>query len=407
VIFRSAHDSAIHRISSTHKRGFIRLAGFRSSSRLLILTLGLIAIQATQAAAPPIPPPPIVKARSYLLEDFDSGRIIVDHNMDERIEPASLTKLMTAYIVYSELKDGRIKISDMVTISKKAWRTGGSKMFIEVNSKVSVENLLKGMIIQSGNDASIALAEYAAGSEDAFAALMNQYAERLGMKHTHFVNATGLPDPDHYTTAHDLGILARALIHDYPEHYAWYSQHKFRYNGIEQYNRNKLLWRDPSVDGLKTGHTESAGYCLVASAKQGEMRLISVVLGAKSEDARANESRKLLNYGFRFYETHKLYAAGQTVTSPQIWKGDAKTIPLGLKSDLYVTIPHQQYQNLKASMNISAPIIAPVRKNEPLGNMKVALDGDTVAERPLYALHNVAEGSLSSRLVDEIKLMFQ
>ena len=406
MTFRSAHDSAFHRIPNAHTRGFMRLAG-SFSRHLLVLALGLVATQTTRAAAPPIPPPPAVEARSYLLEDFNSGRIIVDHGMDDRIEPASLTKLMTAYIVYSEIKDGRIKLTDKVTVSKKAWRTGGSKMFIEVNSRVSVENLLKGMIIQSGNDASIALAEYAAGSEDAFASLMNQYAERLGMEQTHFVNATGLPNPEHYTTAHDLGILARVLIHDYPDHYTWYSQHKFRYNGIEQYNRNKLLWRDPSVDGLKTGHTESAGYCLVASAKQGDMRLISVVLGTKSEDARANESRKLLNYGFRFYETHKLYTAGQTVTSPQIWKGDVKAIPLGLRSDLYVTIPHQQYPNLKASMNISTPIIAPVRKNENLGNMKVTLDGETVAERPLYAIRNVGEGSLSSRLIDEVKLMFK
>ncbi len=406
MIFRTAHDSAIYRMPSASARGFMRLSG-SFFGRLLVLSLGLVTAQLTQAAAPPIPPPPTVEANSYLLEDFDSGKIIVDHNMDERVEPASLTKLMTAYIVYAELKDSRIKLDDKVNISKKAWRTGGSKMFIEVNSKVSVENLLKGMIIQSGNDASIALAEYAAGSEDAFASLMNQYAERLGMLHTHFVNATGLPDPNHYTTAHDLGTLARALIRDYPSHYAWYSQHKFRYNGIEQYNRNKLLWRDPSVDGLKTGHTQSAGYCLVASAKQGEMRLISVVLGTKSEDARANESRKLLNYGFRFYETHKLYAAGQTITSPQVWKGAAKSIPVGLKSDLYVTIPHQQYQNLKASMNIAAPLIAPISKDAPLGNMKVALDGDTVAERPLFALQNVAEGSLSDRLIDEVKLMFQ
>lgn len=394
--------------SATHRppNPISRLAGARSS-RLLALIFALFATQAAEATAPPIPPPPIVEARSYLLEDFDSGRILVDHNMDERMEPASLTKLMTAYIVFTELKDGRINLTDEVTISKKAWRTGGSKMFIEVNSRVSVENLLKGMIIQSGNDASIALAEYAAGSEDAFASLMNQYAERLGMTHSHFVNATGLPDANHYTTAHDLGILARALIHDYPDHYAWYSQHKFRYNGIEQYNRNKLLWRDPSVDGMKTGHTESAGYCLVASAKQGEMRLISVVLGTKSEDARANESRKLLNYGFRFYETHKLYAAGQSITSPQVWKGAAQSVPVGLKSDLYVTIPHQQYQNLKASMNIATPLIAPITKDAQLGNMKVSLDGNAVAERPLFALQNVTEGSLSDRLIDEIKLMFQ
>ncbi len=375
--------------------------------RAILLLALLLAPLLASAAAPPVPPPPRVEARAWLLVDFDSGRQLAGENVDARVEPASLTKLMTAYIVFSEIEAGTIRLDEPVTISRKAWKTGGSKMFVRVDTQVPVEDLLKGMIIQSGNDASVALAEHAAGSEDAFASLMNQYAERLGMTGTHFVNSTGLPDPDHYTTARDLATLARALIRDFPDHYAWYSTKKFTYNGIEQFNRNKLLWRDPHVDGLKTGHTKSAGYCLVASAKRDGMRLISVVLGTASENARARESQKLLSYGFRFFETHKLYDAGQALTEARIWKGAEERLPLGLAEPLYITIPRRQYDRLKAEMEIATPIIAPARKDQRFGKVLVSLDGEVQAERPLIALKSIPEGGLASRLLDEVKMMFE
>ncbi len=373
----------------------------------LLVCLALLLLLPAVMAAPPVPPPPQISARAYLLMDFDSGRHLVTHNIDERVEPASLTKMMTAYIIFSEIKAGTIRLDEPVHISRKAWKTGGSKMFVRVDTQVPVELLLKGMIIQSGNDASVALAEHAAGSEDAFASLMNQYAQRMQMHNTHFVNSTGLPDPEHYTTARDLGILARALIRDFPKHYAWYSTKKFTYNGIEQFNRNKLLWRDANVDGLKTGHTESAGYCLVASAKRDGMRLISVLLGAKSANGRARESQKLINYGFRFFETHTLYRAGQTLTSTRIWKGLEDQLPLGLSDDLVITIPRRQYDNLKATMDITTPIIAPVEKGKLFGKVTVELEGEEQASRPLVALKSIPEGSLSKRLLDEARMMFE
>ncbi len=358
-------------------------------------------------AAPPVPAPPRIDARAYLLQDFDSGRILVEHGSHERVEPASLTKLMTAYIVFSELRSQNLHLDEKVHISEKAWRTGGSKMFIEVDTKVSIEDLLKGMIVQSGNDASVALAEHVAGSEDAFASLMNEYAIALGMKNTHFVNSTGLPHPDHYTTAYDLALLTRALIRDFPEYYRWYSQRKFEYNDIVQYNRNKLLWRDESVDGVKTGHTKAAGYCLIASAKRGDMRLISVVLGARSESARAQESQKLLNYGFRFYETHRLYEAGKPLTTTRVWKGAVEQLPLGLAEPLYVTIPRKQYDQLEARLHIEPLIIAPVPRGNAYGTLEVRLGEQALASRPLIALQDVAEGGLFQRLGDEVLLWFQ
>ncbi len=279
-----------------------------------------------------VPSPPKTAAEAYILIDYNSGKIIASQNADMRVEPASLTKIMTGYVVINELSNGNISLDDMVTISPKAWKMPGSKMFIEVGKKVSVHDLIKGMVIQSGNDASVALAEHIAGSEEVFAELMNKYAESLGMTHTHYMNATGLPNPDHYTTAEDLSILARALINKFPEEYEWYAQKKFTFNGITQYNRNKLLWQDPSVDGLKTGHTESAGYCLVTSAKRDDMRLISVVLGTDSAKQRIQESQKLLNYGFRFFETHKLYQAGQRLNDARIWEGQQDTVGLGLET---------------------------------------------------------------------------
>ncbi|MEJ1335398.1 MAG: D-alanyl-D-alanine carboxypeptidase family protein, partial [Candidatus Sedimenticola sp. (ex Thyasira tokunagai)] len=326
---------------------------------------------------------------------------------DERMEPASLTKIMTAYVVLRELKEGNIKLAEEVLVSKKAWRTPGSRMFIEVNKKVSLENLLKGMIIQSGNDASVALAEHIAGSEDSFAGLMNEHARRLGMSNTHFINSNGLPAEDHYTTARDIAKAATATIREFPEYYKWYAVKDFTFNKIKQHNRNKLLWRDETVDGLKTGHTDAAGYCLVASAKRDNMRLISVVMGTKSENSRAKESQALLNYGFRFFETHRLYNAGDKLSQVRTWKGDKEQLGLGLNRDLFITIPRKQYKNLKASMSINPQITAPVGKGEVMGKVNVALNGENVAEAPLIALESVAKGGIWQLARDSVLLWLE
>ena len=354
-----------------------------------------------------IPDSPNIKAKGYLLMDFDSGRILADKDSDKRMEPASLTKMLTSYVVAHEIKNGTVKPDDMVTVSEKAWRMQGSRMFIEVGKKVSVNDLIKGVIIQSGNDATVALAEHVAGSEDAFVSLMNQYAAELGMVDSHFMNSTGLPHKNHYTTPRDLAKLARALIREFPEHYEVYSEKTFTFNNIHQYNRNKLLWRNKFVDGIKTGHTESAGYCLVASALRDNMRLISVVLGTNSEEARAAESQKLLAYGFRFFETHKLYAADEPLTSAHIWKGVTEELPLGLTEDLYLTIPRGQYKKLDADMNINARITAPAKKGAAFGTVNVRLGDEQYAQRELVALTDIDKGSLWTSLVDEIKLLFQ
>jgi D-alanyl-D-alanine carboxypeptidase (penicillin-binding protein 5/6) len=379
------------------------------SSRLFLaamLALG-IALPSLTLAAIPVPSAPKLAARAYLLVDVHSGKVLAENNADERMEPASLTKLMTAYIAFDELNRGTIHLDDEVLISEKAWRTGGSKMFIEVNKHVSVEKLLKGMIIQSGNDASVALAEHIAGTEDAFATLMNSYAEQLGMTNTHFVNATGMPNREHYTTASDLAKLAVAIIKESPDHYAWYSIKKYTYNGITQYNRNKLLWRDKYVDGLKTGHTESAGYCLIASAKRENMRLISVVLGTRSEDARAQESEKLLNYGFHFFETRPLYTANTPLTKTRVWEGNVENLNLGLAKDLYITIPRGRFDNLETTMNIDDNIIAPVKKGQALGSLDISLEGEQIATRPLIGLHDVIAGDFFQRMSDKVMLMFE
>lgn len=354
-----------------------------------------------------VPVPPKVKAKGYLLVDFNSGRVLAEKNADERMEPASLTKMLSSYVVAYELREGNIKLDDEVLISKKAWKMPGSRMFVEVGKKVPLESLLKGVIIQSGNDATVALAEHVAGSETAFASLMNQHAEALGMIGSNFVNSTGLPHKDHFTTPRDMYILARAIISDFPEHYKWYAIKEYKYNGIKQYNRNKLLWRDKFVDGVKTGHTESAGFCLVASAKRENMRLISVVLGTKSENARADESRKLLGYGFRFFETHQLYAANTVLTEAPIWKGEKKTVQLGIKEDLYVTVPRGQYKHLDASMNIESKIVAPASKGQEIGVVEVKLGDLDFASRSLVVLDSVESGTLFNNLMDEIKLLFE
>lgn len=375
---------------------------FNLTAILLFLGLG-----AAQAAPSLIPSPPRLAASGYLLMDHQSGQVLVESHADERLEPASLTKMMTAYAIFHELKAGHIRLEDEVRISEKAWRMTGSRMFIEVGKRVSVEELLKGMIIQSGNDASVALAEYAAGSEDAFVPLMNTHAANLGLDGTHFTNSTGLPQEEHYTSARDMARLASALIREFPEYYQWYSEKRYTYNNIPQSNRNLLLGRDESVDGVKTGHTESAGYCLVASAQREGMRLISVVMGTDSEKARAQESQKLLNYGFRFYETHRLYAAGEPLKQMRIWKGERETVPLGLSEELFVTVPRDQYKELKASLSVDKTIVAPASKGEAYGSVIINLGDEVVARRPLVALQDVAEGSLWQKLSDHVMMLFE
>ncbi len=354
-----------------------------------------------------IPAPPKIKASSYLVMDFNSGKLLVEENIDQKLSPASLTKIMTVYVVASELENGRISLEDEVLVSEKAWRTQGSRMFIEVNKKVKLDDLLHGVVIQSGNDASVALAEFISGTEDAFADIMNEHAERLGMKNTHFVNSTGLPDVDHYTTAGDLAILARALIRDYPKIYVLHKIKEFTFNKIKQHNRNKLLWRDRSVDGIKTGHTEEAGYCLVASADRDGMRLISVVMGTDGMNARAKASQAMLNYGFRFYETHKLYSAGEYITSVKVWKADSDILNLGLAKDLYITVPRGQYDKLEPAVVIDKQVIAPVNQGEKKGVLNVILANENIISVPLLAMETVSEGGIINRLKDEVRLLFE
>lgn len=373
----------------------------------------LTAMQSVQATTLPtpkmptptvIPSPPNVAAESYLLIDYHSGHVLAEKRSQERVEPASLTKIMTGFVVINELSNGNMKLDDMVTISKKAWKMPGSKMFIEVGKKVSVKDLIKGMVIQSGNDASVALAEHIAGSEEVFAQLMNKYASKLGMTGTNYMNATGLPHPEHYTTAHDLSLLTKALITKFPEQYAWYSEKKFTFNGITQYNRNKLLWQDPTVDGLKTGHTESAGYCLVSSAKRENDRLISIVLGTTSSKMRIQESQKLLNYGFRFFETHKLYDAAQRLNDVKVWEGTRDLIGVGLQQDLFITIPRGQYKNIKIESSVNPEIKAPLDQGQELGKLTITLGDQTIIEKPLVALDTVEEGSFFKKVIDQMKL---
>jgi D-alanyl-D-alanine carboxypeptidase (penicillin-binding protein 5/6) len=373
---------------------------------LLLLVSGFL-FCSVSLAAQPIPKAPDIGARAYIIEDFDSGQIIAEKGVDEHMEPASITKLMTAYVVFNELRNSSLTLDEKVRISTKAWRTQGSRMFVEVDTMVSVSDLLQGMIVQSGNDATVALAERIAGTEESFANLMNHHAKQLGMTGSHFVNSTGLPDPEHYTTARDIALLARALIREFPEYYKWYSQKEFTYGGITQHNRNKLLWRDDSVDGMKTGHTESAGYCLVTSAKRDKMRLVTVVLGTASEEARADASQSLLNYGFQFFETHKLYDAGNKLSTARVWKGASGDVGLGLASALYITVPRGRYNDLNASMKIGEKIMAPVGAGASLGRVVIRLDDRTLLEKELVALNDVPEGSLWQRMIDEALLYFQ
>ena len=359
----------------------------------------------TAATAPMvIPAMPELAAGSYVLMDAASGNILVEHNGDERLPPASLTKLMTAYIATVEMQRGQISAQDLVTISEKAWRTGGSRMFIDVGKQVSVDDLLHGIIIQSGNDASVALAEHIAGSEEAFSSMMNTAANRLRLDNTHFMNATGLPAEEHYSSAHDMAKLARAIIYQDPEHYSIYAQKEFLWNNIKQPNRNLLLWRDKTVDGLKTGHTDEAGYCLVASAVRDDMRLISVIFGTKSEAARAAETQKLLTYGFRFFETTTFYKKSVELAESKVWKGESAQVKVGLAEDLTLTLPRGQVQKMTASMMLDESVIAPVQKGDRLGVVEVRLGDEVVHRADLVALQDVEEGGFFSRILDAITM---
>jgi len=375
-------------------------------SKFVAATLMLLLGQLAVAANPLIPAAPQVAAKGFLLVDAHSGEVLVSQNADEVMPPASLTKMMTSYIATHEIEKGNVSEQDMVRISIKAWKTPGSRMFIKEGTSVSVDDLLKGIIIQSGNDASVAMAEFIAGSEDAFADLMNQHANLLGMDNSNFMNATGLPSKHHYTTASDLAKLARAIIIEHPSHYGIYSEQAFTYNNIRQPNRNKLLWRDKSVDGLKTGHTEEAGYCLVASAERGGMRLIAVVLGTKSEEARATETQKLLTYGFRYYETRKLYSAGEVLETGKVWGGASDEVKLGVVEDVYITVPRGQYSSLQASLLVDEYITAGVDTGAEYGSIQIKLQDKMVLNQKLVALDSVEPGGFFKRLWDQLVLFF-
>ncbi|WP_422674835.1 D-alanyl-D-alanine carboxypeptidase family protein [Billgrantia desiderata] len=374
----------------------------------LLLFVSKALAQATPTPTPQtmIPAPPQIAAKSWILMDADSGRVLVEHNADERLPPASLTKLMTAYLVERELDRGNINLDDTVRVSENAWRTGGSKMFIEVNTDVTIRDLLYGIIISSGNDASVAVAEHLAGGEAPFADLMNQHATRLGLHNTSFANATGLPHPEQYSSARDMALLSQYIINDYPEHYAVYAEKYFTYNDIRQPNRNRLLWRDPTVDGLKTGWTTEAGYGLVASAKRDGMRLISVVMGTSSEESRAQETQKLLSYGFRYYETLKLYDQGAVLNSPRIWGGEKNELRVGVDRDVAMTLPRARNEELHARLDIRQDLTAPINLGDRVGTLEVRLGEEVVGEHPLVALETIEEGGLFKRLFDQVRRFF-
>lgn len=378
----------------------------RLSNCLIILVLmGQSAVLDAQSR--PIPAPPIIGSKSYLMIDGRTGQVLAENLPDERLAPASLTKLMTAYVVFQALANDQVALDDTVTISEGAWRTGGSRMFVEVGNRVPVRDLLLGMIVQSGNDASVALAEHIAGTESVFAEMMNQSAAALGMTGSHFVNSTGLPGDEHFSTARDLATLARAIVLQFPDYYEWYSIKEYTWNGITQPNRNNLLWRDDSVDGMKTGHTDDAGFCLVSSALRDDMRIIAVVMGTSSAKARIDGSQALLNYGFRFYETRLLYKADETVTTARIWNSAREYTNLGVLEDVYITIPRGRYDALEMTRNVPAVLEAPVAASQPLAEFTVSLDGDTLLTEALRALDDNPEGSLWQRTRDSVSLWFE
>ena len=376
--------------------------------RPLLCLFSLVLAAASFAQSPsPLVPPPAIAARSFLLLDDHSRQTLAGQNANERVEPASLTKLMTAYLTFAALKQKRIEPAQAVPVSERAWKAEGSRMFIEPRKTVTVEELMRGMIVQSGNDACLALAELIGGSEEAFAKMMNEQAQQLGMKNTNFMNSTGLPNSQHYSTAQDLALLASAIIRDFPEYHPLYAMKEYRYNNVTQANRNRLLWTDPTVDGMKTGYTENAGYCLIASARRGERRLLSVVLGTASEAARAAESQKLLNYGFQNYDSVKLYEKNQAVTSLPVWKGMMNSVKAGFLNDLYVSLPKGQADKVKATLESRQPLLAPVAAGQPIGVMKLTLDGKPYAELPVVALENVALAGVFGRGWDSIRLLFK
>ncbi len=370
---------------------------------LFMLSLGFLAFNANAE----VPTAPDLAVKAYLLKDFNSGQILAERNSNDRVEPASLTKIMTAYLSFKALKNGQLKLDQVLPISEKAWRVEGSKMFIDTTMTVTVDELLHGMIIQSGNDASIALAEGIGATEETFATLMNKEAARLGMKNTHYMNATGLPDPQHYTTAYDLSLLAAALIRDFPDQYKrLYSVKEYTYNKITQPNRNRLLFIDPTVDGMKTGHTESAGYCLISSAKRGDGRFISVVLGAANENARAAESQKLLNYGFAFYESTLVYKAGQNIQAQKVWKGADSEVPATVANDLVVTLPKGEYSKIKAKIVSKKGLVAPIAAGQEVATIQFSLDGKVIDQRKLVAAKEIKQAGIFGRMIDSIRMLF-
>ncbi len=372
---------------------------------IAIILLGMLTTLPTRAE---IPPAPTLAVKAYVLKDFNSGSVVTQKQAESKVEPASLTKIMTAYLSFKALKNGHLTLTQSLPVSTKAWKTEGSKMFIEPNKPVTVDELLHGMIIVSGNDASIALAEGIASTEEAFADMMNKQAAELGMKNTHFMNATGLPDPQHYTTAYDLSLLATALIRDFPDQYKrLYNVKEYSYNKITQPNRNRLLWLDPYVDGMKTGHTETAGYCLISSAKRGETRMISVILGAPTDSARATESQKLLNYGYQFFESHLVYKAGSTVSAVKVWKGAESNLNASVANDLYVVLPKGAYANVKATVTTKQPLIAPINQGQEVGSIKFTLNDKVIDERKLIAPKAIPAAGIFGRMWDSVKLMMQ
>lgn len=387
------------------RAGFLALCmGLTSTTTLAVdKVVPVVPPDQVQALASGVPE---IAANSFLLVDYQSGSELAAYNASLRVDPASITKLMTAYVLYRELAKGTVKLDDQVLVSQSAREMDGSRMFIEVGKKIELEKLMRGLIIQSGNDAAIAIAEHIAGSESAYVQRMNQVAAELGMKDTHYSNVTGWPVENHYTTARDIATLAKAIITEFPERYKLYSEKEFTFNKIRQYNRNKLLFRDPTVDGMKTGFTDKAGYCLVSSAKRQDMRLISIMLGTASEDARAENSQKLLEYGFRTFETHKMYAANSVLHEARVWKGESENVPAGVTDDVYVSVQKGNYNNLKGAIQVNKEIYAPVKRGDVLGQIVFSDQGKVIKQLPLIALADVPEGGMWRQMVDSVKSWF-
>ena len=375
----------------------VRLAAF----------LGAVVLAASVVAQPGIIKPPDIAARGYVLMDADTLQVLAERDGDVTLPPASLTKIMTSFVAAAELESGRISLTDQVPVSVNAWRTQGSRMFIREGTEVSLDDLLHGIIIQSGNDASVAVAEYIAGAEDAFAGMMNDHAARIGMVNTHFANSTGLPNEAQHSTARDMALLTRALIRRFPDHYAIYSQRQFKYNDIEQPNRNRLLWRDRTVDGVKTGHTDAAGYCLVASAERNGMRLISALMGAETEPIRVRETQKLLQYGFRYFETRKLYDADAPLQAAEVWYGEAKEVAIGVAEPIFATIQRGRYDELEATLDLPRALEAPIAIGQQFGELRVTLDDELIASAPLIAQEAVAQSGFFSRMFEGVYLFFK